>query len=68
MKKQNYSAKFSHLRSGLVTSMALVVFTTSSCAMDSSYAPVSITKYFSEVMKEDINNKSSLMNKGGFDS
>jgi hypothetical protein len=31
--------------------------------MDTSYAPVSITKTFSEMMKEDIKNKSSLMSK-----
>ena len=63
MKKQNYSEKFNHPRSGLMTSIVLAVFTTTSCAADSSYAPVSITKSFSEVMKEDIKNKSSLMSK-----
>jgi len=35
----------------------------SGCAMESSYSPVKITQTFSEMMKEDVKNKPSLMKK-----
>lgn len=63
MKKYYRRSEFSYSHFGVVNSIALLVFATSSYSMDSSYAPVSITKTFSEVMKEDIKNKSSLMRK-----
>ena len=63
MKKKYYQSKLNHSRFGFISSIALLVFTTSSCAMDSSYAPVSITKTFPEMMKEDIKNMSALMSK-----
>lgn len=47
----------------LAISVTLMGFTGSSFAMESSYSPVSITKTFSEIMKEDVRNKSALMKK-----
>ena len=60
MKTTYFNSQFTHY---LVISLVIFSFSTPSLAMDSSYAPVSITKTFSEIMKEDVKNKSALMNK-----
>ncbi len=57
------NSPLTHHRVCLVFSLIVIGYTTPGCARDTSYAPVSITKTFSEMMKEDIQNKSSLMNK-----
>lgn len=44
-------------------SVAASVYSSQSISMESSYAPVSISKTFSEIMKEDVKNKSALMKK-----
>jgi cytochrome c peroxidase len=44
-------------------SLAGLGFTNASFAKETSYAPVSITKTFTEIMKEDKQNKSALMKK-----
>lgn len=44
-------------------SLMILSITAPSYARDSSYAPVSISKTFSEIMKEDTRNKSALMRK-----
>lgn len=63
MKKKHFKLDLYHLPIGFVVSVILLAVTTSVRAMDTSYAPVSITKTFSEIMKEDRQNKSALMNK-----
>lgn len=50
-------------RTGLFISSILLCIATQSFAGNTSYAPVSITKPFSEMMKEDVKNKPALMNK-----
>ncbi len=44
-------------------SLALCAYSSQGLAVNTSYAPVSITKSFSDIMKDDIKNKTSLMNK-----
>ncbi len=63
MKITLFKSRFIVYRTVLFISFTLFGFTTPSCAKDTSYAPVSITKSFSDVMKEDTKNKSALMNK-----
>lgn len=63
MDSTQVKSRFILYRTGLLISFTVFGFTTPSCAKDTSYAPVSITKSFSEVMKEDTKNKSALMNK-----
>ncbi len=47
----------------IFVSLSLCVYSTQAFAASTSYAPVSITKSFSEIMKEDIKNKPALMRK-----
>lgn len=63
MNRQYFKLKPARVCFGLFSSIALLSFTTSSCATGTSYAPVSITKSFSEMKKEDIQNKPTLMSK-----
>jgi cytochrome c peroxidase len=47
----------------VVSSLMLSVFSSQSFSVESSYAPVSINKSFTEMKKEDVKNKSALMKK-----
>ncbi len=51
------------LRDSLLFAFILLCFTTQSIAEMSSYAPVSISKSFNEIMTEDVQNKPALMAK-----
>ncbi len=59
MKFKNQSNNYISLCIGL----AAISFTYQSIARETSYSPVSLTKPFTEVMKEDKKNKSALMKK-----
>lgn len=52
-----------HAVSFLFIGLMVFSYTTESLAKKTSYAPVSMTETFSEIMKKDIKNKSVLMNK-----
>ena len=47
----------------LLMGFALLSFTQQSFAMETSYSPVSVTKTFEEIKKEDVKNKPMLMEK-----
>ncbi len=63
MKNFYYNQRLTDCRRCLFLGCLVLGFTAPVNANNSSYAPVSITKTFSEIMKEDIKNKSSLMRK-----
>ena len=63
MKYIYFNSQFKISSLTLLISLSVLPFTSQSFARDSSYAPVSINKTFSEIKKEDVKNKSALMKK-----